>query len=462
MAQGAYENPRAFGVDFSEGFNILQQGAQSIAASMKDIADQRKEARRQLEEDFAEFKDLTYVDKLQGVNEGINNAIRESAANFISLADFSTMSPSEKQNAIMTARDAKAGRDAIGLLIESAQNNVLDPRIDPQQSTFVLDLMNGRNLEYKPSEDGVSFIIEHSYTNPRTGETVKNSYDSAKLAMMVNQFQDIEPVFEGIEGSMTSTASSLQKKRELLTSQFGEDLTENDYLVAAESLFGNMQLRDKELYYAEYVNEGADLVPRIEGLSQEERDAIRASNEQELKNYIANELKSRTSPSRYQQPKPSYEEQLRMREESQIRVNKATSGLRDDNVSDEALYNNLEQLRKDFLNGQFNPKVRKDILNFGGYKFGTGGRNGDVVIHDVVVKQEDGTAIIIGKQWDAEQGKEIRTNIGEVNLNDPNSINVLYENILKATKGGNPVIPKGVSVEKTEAQRLIEKYSQTK
>lgn len=455
MALGAYENPQAYGVDFTKSTDILQRGMADAAAAMKNIAEQRVKARRELEENFSKFQELNYVEKIQGVNESINNSLKESAANFVSLADFSQMSPEEKQGAISSAKDARAGRDALTMIFDSAENNVLDPRIRDHQLRFVNDLINGDNVESVPVENGIGFKLVHT---DRDGK--KREYDSAKLAMMATQFQDVEPVFDKIDQDFAKTTASLQARRKAISSQTGRDLEEQDFLNYANQLLEKMELRDRELYFAEYVSEGEDLTPDMNGLSDAEKEQIKQRNMASLREHIAERLKNETYPEGY---KPNALDLAKERTNRALMVaEKEQEGKGNDGVSDPDLLRGLKNMadsHKEYIAtdsrgaGSFRDlqsRVAGDEYSLLNRPINIGGQLGTISKQELKAGGVLHLTYKISQYSDEVGGYVIQTSSQPiiVNLNKDGAISSLYRNILRAeNKSGEIMLPNQESTE---------------
>lgn len=448
MAQGAYENPTLYGVDFTQGTEILQKGMDKVAASLKNIEEQRVEARQKLEDDFAEFKDITYVDKIAGVSEGINNSIRESAANFVSLADFSTMSPEEKQRAMMSAKDAKAGKEAIGVLEEAIQNNVLDSRIPPEQTGFMSDLLNNRNIEYKPDEKGIGFKLVHTYTDTN-GKSKKIEYDSAKLAMMTTQFQDIEPTLAEVAGAEDRSLKELQAKKKALNEQ-GLDVSDDTIRKYASTLNDRINGRNAAIFYAEYVNKGAELSPKFilnengekVELSREEIQKITEVRKKELEEYLFSSLKERLYPSQRK-----YSDAQKFENQKGIaKINSQNRGRQNpqETISDENLYNGLSNMGLSYKKALFG---RVEGVEGSGLPVPTESDQYSIVNRSfmlgdtktTIVDQDISNAGVLNfkveyKAYDEDiRGYDIVEREMKVDLKEDGAVDALYKNILRAS-----------------------------
>ena len=480
MAQGAYENPTLYGVDFTKGTEILQRGMDKVAASLKNIEEQRVEARQKLEDDYADFKDITYVEKIAGVSEGINNSIRESAANFVSLADFSTMSPEEKQRAIMSAKDAKAGKEAIGILEDAIQNNVLDSRIPPEQTSFMSDLLNNRNIEYKPDEKGIGFKLVHTYTDTK-GKSKKIEYDSAKLAMMTTQFQDIEPTLAEVAGVEDKALIELQAKKKALNEQ-GLDVSDETIRKYASTLNDRINGRNAAIFYAEYVNKGAELSPKyildengekVE-LSREEIQKITEVRKKELEEYLFSSLKERLYPSQRKfSDAQKFENQKKLAEiNSQNRGSQNTQ----ETVSDEGLYNRITTFRNTFTKyenefGKSNTPMPPELsevlekIDISGRKFTSGSGKSYAITSTELLN--NGDFVVYGRDYDSSTQDYKEKPLITLNVKSDGFIDDLYKNILKSEEGSGSNIVKPNQEQEAnkdadaarKAKELIEKYS---
>jgi len=461
MAIGAYENPTSYGVDFTQGTDILQKGMQDAAASLRDIEKQRVAAREKLEGEFAEFKDDTYLDKLQGVGEGINNSIRESVGSALSLGDFSNLSPDDKARMLNSTKEAKAGITAISTLIESAKNNVLDPRIPAEKYEFISDINNGRNLEYKPTKNGIGFTLVHTDSKGK-----KHEYDAGKLAMMVTQFGDVDEVFEDIDTATSSALESLQKKKKGLVTK-GKDIQDSDIRYASNALYSNMPLRNQELYFAEYVMKGADLNPKykmVDGerveLSDQEKEKLSSERKALLGEHLFNELKNQLVEVNYEAPR-DFGSEARVKANTQVKIAemknasnekiakyKASGKGEEDYAVDEDLWNGLSGLKElfkeystpskynehfDYLRRRENLQKAIDKLDLNNAFWSDGKKK--YAIQFVNPSDDYKKLDIYVNAWDSETSSIARKALATVDLSTDKGIRNFYDNLVTAKSG---------------------------
>lgn len=147
MAQGAYENPQAYGVDFTQSNKILQEGVGQLSDAIVSMERQKNEAYKRMEENLATFKDETHIEPLIVLTEKQNEVIRDSVKNTISAREFSLMGASKKADVLNNVKDVKLMREAMATILDAAQNNVMDKRIKGNTFDFISDLSRGENLE---------------------------------------------------------------------------------------------------------------------------------------------------------------------------------------------------------------------------------------------------------------------------------------------------------------------------
>lgn len=447
MAQGAYENPRLYGVDFTKGTEIIQKGMDDAAKALRDIEEQKAKARQELEDSYAGFKDETHIEPVIAFTENMNQAIMDSAKD-VSLAGFSNMGATEKAKILGNVKDTKVAIQSLETIIESAQNNVLDKRIKSKYFDFVKDLSNGKNLEVSKASDGVGFKITHT---KRDGS--KEVYDPSKLAMMAVMFDDVEPVLSEIDSEVESLTGKLQKQKEARIQTGQGDLTIDDIKAQAKDYIKNLPQEEAEIYFAENVPDdrgitGRELVPReVNGreLSEEERAKISAQRYEEFADYLAGVMERDINPYNAPPPKMSEREKMMMQRDTRVAVEEAKNRGRgsNDTASDEDLFSSLQKIQKRYESGGGNISVGslRNEVNLSGYFYGKSQDGKDrVAITDYDVTP-DGTLILYGMQYDGQAREEVESRIASFNLNDPKSVNALYDNIVRSTTGKDPVLP---------------------
>ena len=357
MAQGAYENPQAYGVDFTQSNKILQEGVGQLSDAIVSMERQKNEAYKRMEENLATFKDETHIEPLIVLTEKQNEVIRDSVKNTISAREFSLMGASKKADVLNNVKDVKLMREAMATILDAAQNNVMDKRIKGNTFDFISDLSRGENLEVTPIEGGIGFEMIHTQA-----DGTKEKYGVEKIAMLATMVRDVEPILAEVSGNIEKTAAKLQEKKQAYGKK-GMEMPESAIDNMAKNLLQTMELEEAEIFYAEYVpdaegNIGRELAPievTVNGetrkLSREERNAIRLERQEELKNWIKDELINSLNPVDMNIPLSEREEfyakEARLRYQDELNAQNNDSGDKEEKISeisDEKLYNRLKSL----------------------------------------------------------------------------------------------------------------------
>lgn len=449
MAQGAYENPRLYGVDFTKGTDIIQKGMDDAAKALRDIEEQKAKARQELEDSYAGFKDETHIEPVIAFTENMNKAIMESAKD-VSLAGFSNMGATEKAKILGNVKDTKVAIQSLETIIESAQNNVIDGRVKAEHFDFVKDLMNGKNLEVSKAGDGVGFKITHT---KRDGS--KEVYDPSKLAMMAVMFEDVEPVLSEIDTEVESLTGKLQKQKEARIQTGQGDLTIDDIKAQAKDYIQNLPQEEAEIYFAENVPDdrgitGRELVPReVNGrkLSEEERAKISAQRYEEFADYLAGVMERDINPYNAPPPEMSEREKMMIERGTKVAVEEAKNRGRGNNefLRDEDLLQGLQNMRTNIIRaesieGRLNSGIEvptgKDSYTLVNRPFKYGEKVGTIVNQNL---SKNGVLelTIAFKDYTPDVGFFTTKETVTQDLKEDGAVQAIYRNILRSeTKSG--------------------------
>lgn len=291
MAQGAYENPQLTAVDYSVVDKNIAQGVQALSQSMVSIAQQRKEAYQRVQEEFAKFKDLSYIQQAKGLDAQTMDAIRQSTNNVTSLADFSNRTEYEKSQILNSVKDTKAAMASIEEMIKLKNSGaVLDKRANKEYYDLLANLSSMKGVRVKPAEDRVGFTLISDTFDKDGNKVGEEEFTESDLIAMPSMFQDVSPVLEGVDAQIKEMAASSQKGWENAVAN-GQDFTRDNIRDKISSYVDEMEEEEKSVYFSQRIFEFGEFAPPMDGsISKEERDRIKSLNNETIKEYITDRV----------------------------------------------------------------------------------------------------------------------------------------------------------------------------
>ena len=243
-----YTNPQIQGVDFGVIAEAGQQAANNIAEASQSLIKQKAEAYEELQNSYADFTDKTTLERLKGLDEQQNNAIRASAK--VSIEDFSRMSQSKKQEVLSKVADIKAARAGLEEMMKIANdpNHVITKGLDEKEYKFLKHLGQAENLEFMPEKEGLGFILKDTSTG--------DEYSYSDINNMLPMYQDVGETLKGAGLVYDDEASKIYEARK----EFKEANNQNypnekeAYLKAGKNIYDKMNAKENKILYENEVS----------------------------------------------------------------------------------------------------------------------------------------------------------------------------------------------------------------
>ena len=217
MERGAYTDPKAYGVDYSVITDASNKAMDGVGQAMISMQEQRKAAYNKLQEDYAKYKDETYLKKMKSFDDEMNNKIRESFE--MSLAEFSNSSQEVKANNIKKVKDLREMNESLVVIADVTKNGIVDKRLPKNKFLFANDLMNGENIDVEAADNGLGLNFIHYLTDPETGERTGDveKYTDSDINAMSVVYRDVSDTLDSVEEGLDKAIGYAQKEIDGIT-----------------------------------------------------------------------------------------------------------------------------------------------------------------------------------------------------------------------------------------------------
>ena len=311
-----YTNPQIQGVDFGVIAEAGQQAANNIAEASQSLIKQKAKAYEELQNDFADFTDESAIERLKGLDEEQNRAIRDSVKT--NITDYSKMSQQERREALTKVGDIKAASESLEKMFEIANNPSyeISRGLDQKDIDFMKSIKSAKDLEFLPMKEEMGFILRDKNTG--------KEYSYSDINNMLPKYQDISPVVKGYTALYDKESKLINSaQKDFAKANQGSKYDSDAALLnSATSIYQQTNAKENALLYENKVN------PFDKWNGSEEQ-------KQEVINYNIKELKQRLQPSPNIAPDPrSASTSVTQRRQAD---------------TDEIYYNEAKQFRIDYL-----------------------------------------------------------------------------------------------------------------
>tara|TARA_R110000772_G_scaffold268686_2_gene397473 strand:- start:21321 stop:22976 length:1656 start_codon:yes stop_codon:yes gene_type:complete len=283
---GAYTDPKEYSIDYGKVSKDIDSGMARVGKAVGDLNQKRADAVEKIENEHALFLDKTAIQNFEGLNDDMNNSIKESIGSAVSVEDFSRMSQMQKQNVLQDVAEVKLGKENVSSVIKAVRENVLDGRISSEYGDFASDLANGRNVSIRKSEDGIGFVFDHTVA----GKT--ETFDLTDLKAMAGTFRDVSEDLAVVDGSIDNAAKELQKSMQVAYDN-GEELSDVDQRQMIDELLSTVPIETLDIWYSKNVEKGGSMLESYSFADDAQNKNIREKQKEALSQAMFDKVKAK-------------------------------------------------------------------------------------------------------------------------------------------------------------------------
>ena len=307
---GAYTDPKEYSIDYGKVSKDIDSGMARVGKAVGDLNQKRADAVEKIENEHALFLDKTAIQNFEGLNNDMNNSIKESIGSVVSVEDFSRMSQMQKQNVLQDVAEVKLGKDNVSSVIKAVRENVLDGRISSEYGDFASDLANGRNVSIRKSEDGIGFVFDHTVA----GKT--ETFDLTDLKAMAGTFRDVSEDLAVVDGSIDNAAKELQKSMQTAYDN-GKELSDIDQRQMIDELLSTVPIETLDIWYSKNVDKGGSMLESYSFADDAQNKNIREKQKEALSQAMFDKVKAKVRV-KEKQPELSWQQKEAIKQANRI------------------------------------------------------------------------------------------------------------------------------------------------